>query len=83
VGDPHAGPAGPIPANTRYLSSTTGPTLGITDQELYEKAIQYLMNENNQTNNVPAPACIQQGPFEPLGDPSQPDSQYLHVFRQP
>lgn len=70
-------------ANTKYLSSTSEDTLGLTTQQLYESAIEYLMNDNNQTNAVPAPACIQQGPFEPLGDTSQPATQYQHVFRQP
>ena len=52
-------------------------------QLFYDWFIEYLMKEQNQTNNVPASPCDQQAPFEPLGDPSQPDSQYLHVFREP
>lgn len=52
-------------------------------EEYYDKALDYFMKNANQTNNVPAPACNQQAPFSPLGDPSQPSSQYLHVFREP
>jgi len=69
--------------NTKYLSAASEPTLGITTEQLYDNAIEYLMGTNNQTNAVPAPACVQQGPFEPLGDTSQPATQYQHVFRQP
>ncbi len=35
------------------------------------------------TTGGPVPACVQQAPFEPIGDPSQPDTQYQHVFRVP
>ncbi len=52
-------------------------------EQLYDQLIEFLMAGNTQTNNVPAPGCPQQEPFEPIGDPSQPDSQYLHVFREP
>lgn len=55
----------------------------VQQEEYYTKAISYLMKDANQTNNVPAPACNQAAPQAPLGDPSQPASQYLHVFREP
>ena len=72
-------------ANTKYLSTTSDetPGIGITAQELYEQVIEFNLNENLQTNNVPAPGCSQQGPFEPLGDTSREPTQYQHVFRQP
>lgn len=56
-----------------------GPTY---QEQLYGQLEEFLMKNQNQTNNVPAPACSQQAPFTPIGQPSQPDSQYLHVFRQ-
>jgi len=64
-------------ANLRYGFSPA------QQEEYYTKAIQYLMAGQNQTNFVPAPPCSQQSPFSPIGDTSQPSTQYLHVFRQP
>jgi len=64
-------------ANLRYGYSPA------QQEDYYTKAITYLMWNANQTNDVPAPACTQQGPFEPIGDESQPATQYLHVFREP
>jgi len=52
-------------------------------EQYYNWFIEYLMKNQNQTSTVPAPACNQQAPFSPLGDTSQPSSQYLHVFRDP
>lgn len=64
-------------ANLRYGFSAA------QQEEYYTKAISYLMKDANQTNNVPAPACNQQAPFTPIGDPAQPATQYQHVFREP
>jgi hypothetical protein len=50
-------------------------------EDWYTKALTYLMTDQLQTNNVPAPACSQQSPFDPIGDDSAPATQYLHVFR--
>lgn len=62
-------------------------------EDIYTKGIQYMMTTAtsppgsavgaNQTNGVAAPACTQQAPFTPIGDPSQPATQYQHVFRAP
>lgn len=52
-------------------------------QEQYENVIQFAFNGANQTDNVPAPACIQQPLFDPIGDPTKPPQQYQQVFRQP
>lgn len=64
-------------ANLRYGYSPA------QQEDYYTKAITYLMWNANQTNDVPAPACTQQAPFDPIGDESQPPTQYLHVFREP
>jgi hypothetical protein len=58
-------------------------------EDWYTKAITYLMTTTNpdpvtganQTDGVAAPPCIQQSPFDPIGDDSAPATQYLHVFR--
>ena len=47
----------------------------------YNAIVAFPFNGQNQTNNVPAPPCAGQAPFEAIGDPSQPSSQYQHVFR--
>jgi len=57
-----------------------------TPQEVetqYNDVITFGFAEALQTDNVPAPACPQQAPFTPLGDPSRPATQYQHVYRQP
>lgn len=52
-------------------------------QYVWDTAEMMMMRNQAQTSNVPAPGCGQQGPFTPIGDPSQPASQYQHVFREP
>ena len=66
----------------QYVANTKTLTPAVA-QEIYEGAIKFAMSDQNQTATVPAPACTQQAPFVPLGDPSQPSTQYQHVFRQP
>jgi len=67
----------------QYTSNLRYPFTPVQAQEQYENVIKYALNDSAQTNNVPAPACIQQAPFEAIGDTSQPATQYQHVFRQP
>jgi len=67
----------------QYTSNLRYPFTPAEVQEQYENVIEFGLGDALQTNNVPAPACIQQGPFEPLGDTSQPATQYQHVFREP
>lgn len=64
-------------ANLRYGYSVA------EQEDYYTQALTYLMWNANQTNNVPASPCAQQAPFTPVGDPSQPATQYQHVFREP
>jgi hypothetical protein len=52
-------------------------------EEQYNNVIQFGFAGQNQTDNVPAPACIQQPLFNPIGDPSRPPTQYQQVFREP
>ena len=53
-------------------------------EEQYEDILQFTMFDNLQTDDVPAPACIQQAPFAsiPPGAPGSP-SQYQKVVREP
>ena len=50
--------------------------------DFFDRLRQYAMNGENTTANVPAPPCIQQGPFQSIGSPSEL-SQFLHVYAQP
>jgi phospholipid/cholesterol/gamma-HCH transport system substrate-binding protein len=52
-------------------------------EEQYNNVIQFGFAGQNQTDNVPAPPCIQQPPSEPIGDPSRPPTQYQQVYRDP
>ena len=52
-------------------------------EQQYNDVIQFGFAGNLQTDNVPAPACIQQPLQDPIGDPSKPATQYPQVFRQP
>jgi virulence factor Mce-like protein len=52
-------------------------------QQQYEEVLQFAFENNNLTDNVPAPACIQQPLSQPIGDPSRPATEYQQVFRQP
>ncbi|MCB0829141.1 MAG: MCE family protein [Solirubrobacterales bacterium] len=52
-------------------------------EELWGQIITLAMDDRSQTDDLPAPACNQQAPFTPIGDPSRPATQYQHVFRAP
>jgi hypothetical protein len=50
--------------------------------DFFNRLRDFAMNGENSTANLPAPPCIQQGPFQSIGQP-QEFSQYLHVNPQP
>lgn len=52
-------------------------------EQLYGQLEEFMLKNQNQTNAVPAPGCSQQAPFTPIGQPSEPATQYLHVLREP
>ena len=76
----------PAPGNLIYpiLSSTGQPYDPDNAKNQYEDIILFTMFDNLQTDDVPAPACIQQAPFAsiPPGAPGSP-SQYQKVVREP
>jgi hypothetical protein len=43
---------------------------------------RYAFNGHSNTAEIPAPACKQQAPFEPIYG-SGPSTQYQHTFEQP
>jgi len=66
----------------QYTNNLRYPFTPAEAEEQYENVIDFALGGNLQTNNVAAPACIQQAPFEPIGDPSQLPTQYQQVFRE-
>jgi phospholipid/cholesterol/gamma-HCH transport system substrate-binding protein len=51
-------------------------------QQLYDLLHQYSFLNQRNSNDLPAPPCRQQGPYQPLGRPNQPSTRYQHVFRR-
>jgi ABC-type transporter Mla subunit MlaD len=49
-------------------------------QDLYERLRRYSALDARNTDELPAPPCIQQGLFRPLGQPDRRASRYQHVF---
>ncbi len=66
------------------MKYTYAPVDGVPAPEwLWGRANDLAMDTQSQIADVPAPACTQQAPFEPIGDTSQPATQYQHVFKVP
>ena len=65
----------------QFTSNLRYPFTPAEAQDQYEKTIEFGLNGANQTAGVAAPPCLQQPPFEAIGDPTQPATQYQHVFR--
>ncbi|MGA7397575.1 MAG: MlaD family protein [Solirubrobacterales bacterium] len=63
-------------SNLRYTVYTPADV-----EELYNRSILFNMSDKNQTNDIAAVPCVQQPPFQAIGDTSQPATQYQHVFR--
>ena len=49
---------------------------------LFERVREYAFGGKNRTSEIAAPACTQQGTFEPIYG-SGPATQYQHTFEQP
>ncbi|MEX1219351.1 MAG: MlaD family protein [Solirubrobacterales bacterium] len=67
----------------QYTVNLRYPFTAAEAEEQYNNVLQFGFAGFNQTDNVPAPACIQQPLFTPIGDPSRPPQQYQQVFREP
>ena len=74
----------PAPGNLIYpiLQSLGTPYNPDAPEKQYEDILQFTTFNNLQTDAVPAPACIQQADFAPIGAPGAP-TQYQHVLREP
>lgn len=51
-------------------------------EELFKRIKEFAFANQSSTATVPAPACKQQAPFEPIYG-SGPSTQYQHTFEQP
>ncbi len=67
----------------QYQVNLRYPYTAAQAEEQYNKMIVFAFRGQNLTDNVPAPACIQQPLSQPIGDPSKPATEYQQVFRQP
>jgi phospholipid/cholesterol/gamma-HCH transport system substrate-binding protein len=47
--------------------------------DLYERLKLYAFSGETDSDNVPAPPCTQQAPFDSIGEDPQEQTQYLHV----
>lgn len=74
----------PAPGNLIYpiLSPIGQPYDPDGPENQYEDTLLFTMADNLQTDAVPAPACIQQADFAPIGAPGAP-TRYQHVLREP
>jgi len=67
----------------QYQSNLRYPFTPAQAEEYYDNTVRFAFRGQNLTDNVPAPACVQQPLSPPIGDPSKPATQYQQVFRQP
>ena len=65
-----------------FRTSTAQPDAAAA-QDLYERLRRYSALDIRNTDDLPAPPCRQQGPYQPLGQPGQPATRYQHVFPRP
>jgi phospholipid/cholesterol/gamma-HCH transport system substrate-binding protein len=73
---------------TRQCSS--GLSLALTDSpplidpDLFERLKLYAFDAQTQSSQIPAPPCVQQGPYKPIGgNGSSAATRYLHVLAAP
>ena len=52
-------------------------------QDLYDRLKRFAMVGQRNTDDLPTPPCVAQGPYQPLGKPNRPATKYQHVFRRP
>ncbi len=64
------------PAEQANFNSTTNDG----GELLYKNLKRYSFAGASNSDDIPAPACIQQGPFAPLGATNQGPTRYRHVF---
>jgi len=64
----------PTPGKKKSLSENA--------EDLFKRIQEYVFASQASTSTVPAPACKQQAPFQPIYG-SGPSTQYQHTFEQP
>ncbi len=55
---------------------------GSFPNDLYDRLKLYAFDNQNDSDNLPAPPCTQQDPFNSIGEDPQESTQYLHVREQ-
>jgi phospholipid/cholesterol/gamma-HCH transport system substrate-binding protein len=69
------------PVQQAQFTSATKYLNAADSEFLYGRVNDLALAGRAQIADVPAPGCTAQAPFDPIGDPSQPSTQYQHVFR--
>jgi hypothetical protein len=69
------------PSSSSFQERTKGGTQAEAEA-LFNNLKRYALAGKSSTSEVPAPACTQQGLFEPIYG-SGPATQYQHTFEQP
>jgi phospholipid/cholesterol/gamma-HCH transport system substrate-binding protein len=62
-----------------FTASTNQPDAA-AGQDLYDRLRKYSAVDTRNTNDLPAPPCRQQAPYQPLGNSNEAPSRYQHVF---
>jgi ABC-type transporter Mla subunit MlaD len=69
-----------------FAASLKGPITGSEPQpgfaeDLYSRLKEFAFRNERNSNDLPQPPCVRQGPYEPLGQPNRPATQYQHTYR--
>jgi phospholipid/cholesterol/gamma-HCH transport system substrate-binding protein len=67
------------PNDPDFNARTDGDVTEATD--FFNRLKKYAFADQDNSGSIPAPACVQQAPFEPIGKPGAPTT-YQHFFPQ-
>jgi phospholipid/cholesterol/gamma-HCH transport system substrate-binding protein len=71
----------PDTPNLPDFNARTGDDVAAA-QEFFDRLKKFAFNDNLSSDALPAPGCVKQAPFAPIGQ-GGPATDYLHVFEQP
>jgi len=70
-----------------FAASLKGPITGNDPppnfaEDLYNRLKEFAFRDERNSNDLPQPPCVAQGPYRPLGQPNRPATKYQHVYRE-